>query len=109
MLNVALDSLKLFPSSPSIQSKSNNQNKLIWTADLCNISELIYALFHSKCINGGEATIKQITEGFERLLNINIKNISHNYLRIRGRVGERAAFISKLYDNLNNAMTESDK
>ena len=106
MIDVTLDCLKLSPSS-SPQPKF--KNTLQWTADLCNITELIYALFYSNCINNGEATIKQITEGFEKLFNINIKNISHTYLRIRGRVGKRAVFINKLYDNINTAMTESDK
>lgn len=109
MLDVALDCLKLPPSSDLPIIKSNTKNTLLWTADICNIVEIIYALFHSKCLNHGEATLKQITEGFEKMLNIKLQNISHIYLRIRGRAGQRSVFLNKLLTNLNTAMLETDK
>lgn len=107
IINVALECLKLpqLNTHPPLKLKK----PLLWTADLCNAVEVIYALFHCKCINNGEVTIKQITELFEKAFNINLTNISLLYIQIRGRVGERTTFLKRLQDNLNKAMIEKDK
>ena len=107
IINVALECLKL---SVLIETKTLKIKKpLGWTADLCNAVEIIYALFHSKCINNGEVTIKQLAELFEKAFNINLNNISLLYIQIRSRVGERTTFLRRLTDNLNKAMLEKDK
>lgn len=43
------------------------QAKLQWAATKVDLVELIYALYYARCINNGEAEIKNITEAFELL------------------------------------------
>lgn len=109
LVDAALECLK----TQQQQNFSNPPQKTVsilhWTGDLYHIIELIYALFHSECINNGDVTLKQIVEAFEVLFNIKIRNHSHAFGRIRARKGERPVFINRLLHKLNKVIEEQDQ
>lgn len=79
---------------------------LTWMAKHADIVELIYALHHCRCF--GDTKLKSIVAVFEKSFNIEIKNFSHTFGRIRIRKNDRCTFLSKLLNELNGLMEEID-
>jgi hypothetical protein len=83
--------------------------KLKWTASKASLVELIYALHYSGSIQYGDSNIKEISELFERTLNIKLKDIYSSYRDIQLRKGERAKYLISLVETLDKKIEESEE
>ncbi len=99
----------------SLQKKEDDKSKMIktqvrllWTATKIDLVELIYALYHARCINNGEAEIKNITEAFESLFNIDLGKYYRTYIDVTRRKINRSKFLSSLITLVEKEMIERD-
>ena len=98
-----------------IYRKSGNKNSqrepnamLTWTAPKVSLIELIYALQTEGVFNNGTADIKDLTDHFEKNLNIDLGQYRRTFLEIRARKTDRHKFIQSLKDSLEKRMDKSD-
>ncbi|WP_081965472.1 RteC domain-containing protein [Porphyromonas macacae] len=84
------------------------QTKLQWTATKVDLVELIYALYYARCINNGEAEIKNITEAFELLFNINLGKYYRTYIDVTRRKINRSKFLCSLIKITEEELIEKD-
>lgn len=83
---------------------------VIWTSDVINLIELLYACHELKLFNDGDVTLKRVVEHVCGLLGIDVKNASSYYARIRRRkADERTYFIDRLREVLLKRMEEDDE
>lgn len=73
-----------------------------WTASKTDLIELIYALKTSGAINGGDTQIKQLTQLFSNVFNIDLGNYYKTYNEIRNRSDNQTKFLNKLSKNLTH-------
>lgn len=69
---------------------------LQWTDSRTSLIELCYALQASGSINQGKATVKQIVELFQEMLNIQLGNFSHTRQEILRRKSGYTTYIDSL-------------
>ena len=74
---------------------------LSWTGSKINLVELIYALTHSNQINNGQTTIKELSEVFGTLFNIDLSNIYKCYSKIKVRKKDPAKFLTNMATDLS--------
>ncbi len=77
-----------------------------WNGTPTELTELIYALYHSGCFSN--ALLKDVIKLFETAFNVKLNNYSHTFGRIRMR-GERCAFLTKIIHNLIAVMDSKDQ
>ena len=87
----------------------SQSSKLHWTESKAAMVELIYALHSSESINEGKLDIKEITEVFERMFNIQLGDVYHTFLEVRNRKIERTKFIDHLKKSLIKRMDKADE
>ncbi|MFA9372320.1 MAG: RteC domain-containing protein [Labilibaculum antarcticum] len=92
-------------SKPTNCSGRSSVN-LRWTDKKVALVELIYALFCSNSLNDGNAEIKEITNSFENLFSVDLGDVYHAFLEIRGRKIEPTKFLDLLKDSLLNKIKE---
>lgn len=100
---------------PISQVESNKQldavqdkSKLNWTASKSALIEVIYSIASAKCVNNGNADIKDIAEFVERMFNIDLGDFYRQYVDLRLRTN-RTKFLDKLKEALVNKMNEDDE
>jgi len=81
---------------------------LSWTASKTDLIELIYALKVSGSINGGDSQIKQLTDVFGKLFNVDLGNYYKTYADIKNRNKEQTKFLLKLTSNLTEKLELED-
>ncbi|MDO3694915.1 RteC domain-containing protein [Wenyingzhuangia sp. chi5] len=89
---------------------SNNlmKNNFTWTASKTDLVELIYALKVTGAINGGDTQIKEITEVFGQLFNVDLGNYYKTFGEIKNRQNNQAKFLSNLSLNLISKLEIDD-
>lgn len=91
----------------------NNGNKdrrnLQWTSPKVNLIELIYALHHAKCFNGGNIELSEIIRQTEKAFQINLVGFHKTIGEIKARKKERTKFLQLLNDSLNQVFLDSDE
>lgn len=81
-----------------------------WTANKIDLVELIYALHFSHAINGGRATIKELTELFEKVFNLDLKNdVYRFYTEIQQRKIDQIKFLNQLRSVMLQRLDENNK
>jgi hypothetical protein len=95
------------------QEQSHHQQRssqLRWTGNKIDFAEILYALHFSDAINDGNTTIKELTEAFGFILNIDMKkDIYKYYMEIKQRMIEKAKFLDYLKAILKRRIDEDDK
>ena len=81
---------------------------LSWAASKTDLIELIYALKVSGSINGGDSQIKQLTDVFGKLFNVDLGNYYKTYADIKNRNKEQTKFLLKLTSNLTEKLELED-
>ena len=81
---------------------------LLWTGSKRALIELIYALEANGDFNRGNASLKEIAEYFEIIFHIEIGDLYHAYLEMRGRKINRTRYLDTLQKNLLRRMDEND-
>ena len=79
-----------------------------WTSSKVALTELIYALYHSGTINNGKISLKELVEKLENIMEIELGDYHHTFLRLRART-EPVKFIEKLRNDLFERMQELDE
>lgn len=104
----AFDMLSIYLESSGKSEVSNqfNQSPLAWTDSKASLVELIYALHRSNVINNGNAEIKDLSNVFGQLFNIDLKDIYKTFHEINLRKNDRNKFINKLLNDSNDDLNE---
>lgn len=76
-------------------------SKLEWTAPKVALTELIFALHHTRCFNGGTLELSETIKWFESQFNIDLGNYHKTMTEIGSRKTHKTKFIQLLNDNLN--------
>ena len=83
-------------------------NHLLWTASKTDLIELIYALKVTGAVNGGDTQIKEITEVFGQLFNVDLGSYYKTYFDIKNRTKDQTKFLSQLTLNLKTKLELDD-
>lgn len=100
-----------FPQSvsPPLAKKNNEAPSGIppmrWTGKSSDLVELIYGLSEMGCINGGEASLKEIASYFYKVLGVQAKGCYNIYNDIKMRKNEsRTYFLDRAAEKVNKRM-----
>ncbi|MFT3920021.1 RteC domain-containing protein [Cloacibacterium sp.] len=99
--------LKLIDSSS--QHDSNDNSPIHWTHPKVSLIELIYALYYSKCFNGGNIELSEVIRHTEKTLNVNLTGFHKTLGEIKARKKERTKFLHLLNENLNQLFLDTDE
>lgn len=78
----------------------NINMSLQWTSSKTALTELIYALHHSRSINNGNADIKEIASVLQKVFHFDLGNFYKIFSEIKSRKTDRTKFL----DNLSNGL-----
>ena len=104
---LANDEFELFLKSQLHQckemtfSEAPTSNALHWSASKAALTELIFALHHTNCFNGGTADLAQTVRWFENKLDIDLGNYHKSIQEIRHRKTPNTKFLLLLTENLS--------
>lgn len=73
---------------------------LEWTAPKVALTELLYALYLTKCFNGGMSDPAEIFRWAERALNINLGNYHKTLNEIKSRKVDQTKFLKLIHQNM---------
>ncbi|KQR91423.1 hypothetical protein ASG01_13695 [Chryseobacterium sp. Leaf180] len=82
---------------------------LEWTAPKVALTELLYALYQTRCFNAGKAEPGEIFRWAETALNIQLGNYHKTLAEIKLRKTDRTKFLSLLQHNMDQYLENSDK
>lgn len=95
------------------ENKEENEEEMtpiVWTGKIIHLMEFIYGSDTLKNFNDGQATIKEISAHFGKMLGIEIKDPSGCYVNMRERVQEsRTTYIDSMKDALLERMEKDDE
>ena len=80
-----------------------------WTANKIDLVELIYTLYHAKCISEGNVNIKVIVEAFEQFFNVDLGKYYRTYTDVTRRKINRSKFLNNLINVIENEFIEIDR
>lgn len=101
-----MELIKLELTNNNLTQQTNNKATVIkWCASQTDLVELIYALFHFNCF--GTATIADTVRLFESIFNIELKNTSHTFGRVKERGEGNCIFMTKILHNLREIINIS--
>lgn len=87
----------------------NSDMSLQWTSSKTALTELIYALHHSRSINNGNADIKEIAMMFQKVLHFDVGDYYKTFSEIKSRKISRTKFLDDLASGLLSHMNNSDE
>ena len=82
---------------------------LQWTSSKTALTELIYALHHSRSINNGNADIKEIAIMFQKVLHFDIGDYYKTFSEIKSRKISRTKFLDDLSSGLLSHIKNSEE
>ena len=100
--------IQILKGRPNTQEDFGFISNLHWTNHKVDAVELVYALFFAKVINNGKADIVEIARAFEKMFNIELKNIYHTYKEIQER-DEQISFLKHLIEVLQKRLDDLEE
>ena len=95
----------LSPSYPSPPSTANSVPALKWTGNAIDLVEMIYGISEMGCINGGEASLKEIAAYFYKVFGVQAKGCYNIFGDIKMRKSEsRTYFLDRAAEKVNRRM-----
>lgn len=94
--------------NPVIKSGYNSKGKYSWTESKIALTEFIYAIHSSKCINNGNIDIKEIAMFMESLFHVELGDYYRDYLQIKCRQNP-TKFIDTLKSSLIKRINEQEE
>lgn len=88
---------------------NRDKSNILWTSSKVNLIELIYALYHMKCFNGGNIELSEVIRHVEKTLQISLNGFHKTIGEIKIRKKERTRFLQLLLDNLNQKFLDTDE
>lgn len=79
--------------------------ELHWSKSKIHLIELIYALEATGAVNQGSASIKQLVSAFEMLLQTDLGDVYHNFMKAKARTNP-TPFLDELKSGLLNRIEE---
>lgn len=78
----------------------NMPSPVSWSASKVGLTELVYALYHMQCFNGGNTELSEVIRFVEQSLNTDLGNFHKTIFEIRNRKQGPTKFLSLIIDNL---------
>ena len=105
------------PPLSSIPSKDEKKNDIPadappmrWTGKASDLVELIYGISEMGCINGGEASLKEIASYCYKVFGVQAKGCYHIYNDIKMRKSEsRTYFLDRAAEKVNKRMLQDEE
>lgn len=82
--------------------------KLYWTDKKAAAVELIYGIHASGSVDNGKADIIDIVTAFERTFHIDLGDVYHTFIAMRGRKNSRTVYLDQMKEKLLKRMDETD-
>lgn len=83
----------------------NPANKILspltWSSSKVGLIELVYALYHMRCFNGGNIELSEVVKFVEKILDTDLGNFHKTIFEIRNRKQGPTKFLNMVSDNLN--------
>lgn len=90
------------PGEPS------SSNGLQWTAPKVALTELVFALHHTHCFNGGTTSLAETVKCFEEAFSVDLGNYHNTMAEIRNRKSNPTKFLNQLSANLTAYLEKDD-
>jgi len=89
-----------------IENLSDNTNTktlspLVWSASKVGLIELVYALYHMRCFNGGNIELSEVIKFVEKSFDTDLGNFHKTIFEIRNRKQGPTKFLDLVSDNLS--------
>lgn len=95
-----------------IEKLSENSNRtpspIVWSGSKVGLVELIYALYHMRCFNGGNVELSEVIKFIEKSLDTDLGNFHKTIFEIKTRKQGPTKFLNLIQDNLFNHFNNSD-
>ncbi len=79
-----------------------------WTAPKVALTELIFALHHTHCFNGGTKSLAETVKNFEEAFNFDLGNYHNTILEIKNRKNNPTKFLQLLTENLTTYLEKEE-
>jgi len=83
-----------------------SKSPLRWTDNKIDLDEIVYAFYYAGSINHGKATITDLADGFEKMLNIEIKRDIYHSPKEMIQRADPAKFLSRLVEIIRRKMRD---
>jgi hypothetical protein len=85
----------------SDRDSSKSISPLVWSASKVGLIELVYALYHMRCFNGGNVELSEVIKSVEKSLDTDLGNFHKTIFEIRNRKQGPTKFLNIVSDNLS--------
>lgn len=94
-----------------VSPKKVSRTGLTWTGSNTDFVEFVYGVYHSKCVNNGQAEISTIANIVGQMFNRSVKAPYKTWREILDRKNdkERAVFLRRMVKNTEDAMGRADE
>lgn len=96
-------------SDVAVENTVYQTSPLEWTAPKVALTELLFALYQTKCFNAGQCDPADIFRWAEVALNIDLGNYHKTLGEIKIRKNERTRFLNLIQQNMQNFLESSDE
>ncbi|MBU8883046.1 RteC domain-containing protein [Kaistella sp. DKR-2] len=79
-----------------------------WTASKVGLTELVFALHHTNCFNGGNTSLAETVKWFEEAFSVELGNYHNTMAEIKTRKSNPTKFLKQLSDNLTAYIEKDD-
>lgn len=83
-------------------------NVLHWTSSKTALTELVFALHHAKCLNGGSMDLSETVRWFENVMSTDLGNYHKTFGEIRNRKMPQTRFLNQLAEGLLGLIEEME-
>ena len=91
---------------PEGNKKVLTRSPLWWTDNKIDAVEIIYALYYAGSVNHGKATITDLADGFEKMLNIEMRSDIYHSPKDMIQRNDSAKFLNRLVAIIQRKMTD---
>lgn len=80
-----------------------------WTADTCNLIELVYGLYETRQVNNGEVDLSDLMDVFEQVFQVNLSRYFHRFTEIKRRKTiSKTKFLDQMRQAVNQRIEDGD-
>ena len=92
----------------SDRDSSKSISTLVWSASKVGLIELVYALYHMRCFNGGNVELSEVIKFVEKSLDTDLGNFHKTIFEIRNRKQGPTKFLNMVSDNLTQHFQQTE-
>lgn len=111
---IAHDDYEIFLSTQIARLKEKSfeetlpKREVQWTAPKVALTELIFALHHTHCFNGGTTSLSETVKRFEEAFSIDLGNYHNTIAEIKNRKSSPTRFLQLLTENLTTYLEKEE-